>query len=160
MKGKEKREDAWLFLLLTFFCVGSFPKQRVVIKHTPQSESLARTVVQMFHPGVPSEKQNQQKSFFSPLPFLPSAIGRAKIEKKNVSPRSPPFLSHLQIKPSGSGDENVANIFRLFFSLSSRFPFAFLFIASMKSWLASISYKGTNLICKISSIFSPNVVCL
>ena len=86
---------------------------------------------------------------------MPSAIGRAKIEKKNVSPRSPPFLSHLQIKPSGSGDENVANIFRLFFSLSSRFPFAFLFIASMKSWLASISYKGTNLICKISSIFFP-----
>ena len=31
MKGKEKREDAWLFSLLTFFCVGSFPKQRVVI---------------------------------------------------------------------------------------------------------------------------------
>ena len=59
MKGKEKRGDAWLFLLLTFLCVGSFPKQRVVIKHTPQSESLAGTAVQMFHPGVPSEKQNQ-----------------------------------------------------------------------------------------------------
>ena len=34
MKEKEKRGDAWLFLLLTFLCVGSFPKQRVVIKHT------------------------------------------------------------------------------------------------------------------------------
>ena len=93
------------------------------------------------------------------MPFLSSAIGRAKIEKKSVSPRSPPFLSHLQIKPSGSGDENVANIFRLFFSLSSRFPFAFLFIASMKSWLASISYKGTNLICKISSVCCLLFVC-
>ena len=49
--------------------------------------------------------------------------------------------------------------FDFFFSLSSRFPFAFLFIASMKSWLASISYKGANLICKISSVCCLLFVC-
>ena len=48
-----------LFLLLTSLCTGSFPKQRVVIERSPQSESLATTVVQMFHPGVPSYKQVQ-----------------------------------------------------------------------------------------------------
>ena len=50
---------SWLFLLLTSLCVGSFPQQRVVIERSPQSESLARTVVQVFHPGVPSYKQVQ-----------------------------------------------------------------------------------------------------
>ena len=48
-----------LFLLLTSLCAGSLPQQRVVIERSPQSESLARTVVQMFHPGVPSYEQVQ-----------------------------------------------------------------------------------------------------
>ena len=48
-----------LFLLLTSLCAGPFPQQRVVIERSPQSESLAKTVVQMFHPGVPSYKQVQ-----------------------------------------------------------------------------------------------------
>ena len=45
--------------------------------------------------------------------------------EKTVSPQSPSFLGHLQIKQSGSGDENVANLFRFFFSRSFPvFPFS------------------------------------
>ena len=83
--------------------------------------------------------------------FLCRLFHQSIFREKTVSPQSPSFLGHLQIKQSGSRDENVANLFRFFFlSLSSRFPF--LFIARMKSWL--VSNRGTNLICKQQQVIS------
>ena len=78
---------------------------------------------------------------------------RAKIEKKALAPRALRFLVTYKLSRVALRTRMLRIYFDFFFS--SRYPFAFLFIASMKSWLASISYKGTNLICKISSIFFP-----
>ena len=78
---------------------------------------------------------------------------RAKIEKKALAPRALRFLVTYKLSRVALRTRMLRIYFDFFFSLSSRYPFAFLFIASMKSWLASISNKGTNLICKISSVF-------
>ena len=84
---------------------------------------------------------------------------RAKIEKKALAPRALRFLVTYKLSRVALRTRMLRIYFDFFFLLSSRYPFAFLFIASMKSWLASISNKGTNLICKISSVFLPNAAC-
>ena len=57
--------------------------------------------------------------------FLCRLFHQSIFREKTVSPQSPSFLGHLQIKQSGSGDENVANLFRFFFSRSLPvFPFS------------------------------------